>query len=373
MPVWIEVPLSSATKVALDNRALVLKACNLNPATPLVTVDDPSPKVKIHVDYLDEQVCESYRTSMISEKGRPGEYYFDAGAPEWDSFPCRHRHDESSCKCRWPIYHVGQDEAVFKQFAMPSFCWNVKGITKLRQKTEGMGIMVSGFFDEWRGFGMQLTDEEVVLVNRRRREESIESGEVPRQEIETGASPGLIFFEYGNGKGKQGYWDGVKFQEQCIDFIDVIEILYPGMQILLEVDHSSGHLKEQSDGLMVNAMGCNWGGKATPKRDSVIEEGCLGPALPEINGRTLTIGMTQRMVFSADDPPPFNDKKALPFDRPMTEEETVKEKLKRSKKSHNIPVQSNAGEELQEDIHEAPFVVQGYVGKNKGIFQVSGK
>jgi hypothetical protein len=49
-------------------------------------------------------------------------------------------------------------------------------------------------------------------------------------------------------KGKQGYWDGVKFQEQCTDFMDVLEILYPDMQILLEVDHSSGHLKEQPDG-----------------------------------------------------------------------------------------------------------------------------
>ena len=45
------------------------------------------------------------------------------------------------------------------------------------------------------------------------------------------------------------------------------------MQILLEVDHSSGYLEEQSDGLMVNAMNIRWGGKGDAKRDTVIEEG----------------------------------------------------------------------------------------------------
>ena len=249
---------------------------------------------------------------------------------------------------------------------MPSSCWNVKGMIKLRQKSEGMGIMVSGFFDEWRGFGLHLTNEEVVLINKIRKENYIQSGTAPRKDLELGSSPGLIYFEYGNGKGKQGYWDGVKFQEQCIDFMDAIEILYLGMQILLDVDHSSGHLKEQSDGLMVNAMGCNWGGKTIPKRNSVMEEGCLGSDPPSINGVALTIGMTQRMVFGPDDPPPFNDMKALPFDRPMTEAEVVKEQRKRSNKSR-----INNDEETKDESADAPFVVPGYVGKNKGIFQVT--
>jgi hypothetical protein len=71
-------------------------------------------------------------------------------------------------------------------------------------------------------------------------------------------SPGLVFFQY--GKSKEGYWDGQKFQEQCVQFVNAVEILYPTMQIVLEVVHSSGHLKEQSDGLMVNAMNVRWGG-----------------------------------------------------------------------------------------------------------------
>ena len=91
-------------------------------------------------------------------------------------------------------------------------------------------------------------------------------------------SPGLISFQY--GKNKDGYWDGEHFQKQCIDIMDVIEHIYPESQILLEVDHLSCHLKEQSNGLMTNAMGLKWGGKTTANRDTLIEEGCFGTDVP---------------------------------------------------------------------------------------------
>ena len=124
---------------------------------------------------------------------------------------------------------------------------------KLRPKSEDQGVMVSAIVDEWRDFGPQMTHEEIALVNNVRQERALADGSRQRAKISEGESPGLIFFQYGRGRGKEGYWDGLKFQEQCIDFMDVMEILYPNMQILLEVDHSSGHLKEISDGLMVNA------------------------------------------------------------------------------------------------------------------------
>ena len=182
--------------------------------------------------------------------------------------------------------------------------------------------------------------------------------------IEAGESPGLIFFQY--GKNKEGYWDGALFQAQCNDFINVIEILHPDMQILLEVDHSSGHLKEQSNGLMVNTMGLRWGGKTTPKRDSIIEEGCLGEDVPLINRRRLQIGMIQRMIFVEGDPPPFLDSNARPHDVPMNEEEKAKEMAKRKKRK------DSSNSTLGPDVEAAEeYAHPGYIGKNKGIFQVS--
>lgn len=85
---------------------------------------------------------------MMKTFGRPGECIYDLGSPEWSDFVCHHRHDSTDCKCKLPIYHIGQDEAAFKQCALPSRTWSVKGKTKLRPKTEGIGIMVSAVFDE---------------------------------------------------------------------------------------------------------------------------------------------------------------------------------------------------------------------------------
>lgn len=192
--------------------------------------------------------------------------------------------------------------------------------------------MVSAVFDEWRGFGLPLTESEIIQINDVRDARALAAGTVPRKRFLQGDSPGLTFFQYGNGKEKQGYWDGVKFQEQCIDFMDVLEILYPDMQILLEVDHSSGHLKEQSNGLMVNAMGMRWGGKTIPKRDSIMELGCLSANPPIINSKQLTIGSVQKMTFEVGDEGPFYEPGALRSDIPMNAEEKSKEKEKRKRR-----------------------------------------
>ena len=111
--------------------------------------------------------------------------------------------------------------------------------------------------------------------------------------------------------------------------------------MLLEVDHSSGHLKELSDGLMVNAMGLEWGGKTNPKRDSIMEHGCLGEDLPVIDGRKLAIGMLQKMIFQEGDPPPFQDLTALPNDRPITAEEKSRKSLGGLVKSNKLTVSSH--------------------------------
>jgi hypothetical protein len=239
--------------------------CGLEESLPIPTETFPDPYIMIHVDLLEESYHESYGMRMLETTGRPGDYFYDINDERWNDFPCRHRHDTNVCKCKSPLYQIGQDEAVFKQNALPSHYWTVKGRSKLRPKTEGQGIMISAVFCEFRGFGLPLKPEEVEKINAARALHNILTKILPS------GSPGLIFFQY--GKGKEGYWDWLKFQAKCIDFLSVLEILYPTMQVLLEIDHSSGHLKEQSDGLMVNAMGLRWGGKTTPKRDTLIEEG----------------------------------------------------------------------------------------------------
>jgi hypothetical protein len=85
-----------------------------------------------------------------------------------------------------------------------------------------MGIMVSAVFDEWRGFGLPLTVEVMTLSNTTLGTRALATGKPKPKKIKVGEFPGLIFFQYGSGKGKQGYSDGLKFQDQCNDFMDVL-------------------------------------------------------------------------------------------------------------------------------------------------------
>lgn len=78
----------------------------------------------------------------------------------------------------------------------------------------------------------------------------------------------------------EGYWTYDKFAVQVESIMDVVEVLYPQMQLVFEVDHSSNHLKGKEDGLDVNAMNLNWGGKQKQLRASTVCAGCLGDSTP---------------------------------------------------------------------------------------------
>ena len=80
--------------------------------------------------------------------------------------------------------------------------------------------------------------------------------------------------------------------------------------------------------------------------------------------------MLQKMIFEAGDPPPFNDLKALPDDTPMNPIQRAKELESRHRKTRTVPRTNEDVDGMNEDPN-APFVVSGYVGRNKGIFQVT--
>ena len=181
------MPLSSASEASLASRAMTLKASGLSTVLPGITESVPDPKVKIHVDYLDESCHEKYRLDMLKTFKRPGNYFYDLGDPMWTSFQCQHRHDPTVCRCQQPIYHVGQDKAIFKQNALSSYYWTIKGRSHLRPKSEGQGVMVSALFDEHRGLGVALTDEEIQVINQWRAANNYGRAILP------GESTGLIF------------------------------------------------------------------------------------------------------------------------------------------------------------------------------------
>ncbi|CAN0096509.1 unnamed protein product, partial [Ectocarpus sp. 13 AM-2016] len=137
-----------------------------------------------------------------------------------------------------------EDESVYKAYAREGKEWVVQGVRGLRKKTEGPGEMVSAFQDERHGFGLPLTDDGKEVLTR---------------------SPGLRFLQY--GKNKDGYWGYDEFKEQIEDVLDVLDVFEPDMQVVVEIDHSSGHTRQREDGLHVGNMNVKYGGKQKVLRD----------------------------------------------------------------------------------------------------------
>jgi hypothetical protein len=59
----------------------------------------------------------------------------------------------------------GQDESVFKAFAMNKSSWVIDGMVPKREKGEGPGLMVSAMQSYEFGFGLELSAEELEQVN----------------------------------------------------------------------------------------------------------------------------------------------------------------------------------------------------------------
>ncbi len=281
-----------------------------------------------------------------------------------------------SCRCTKRLYHLGQDEAIFKLFALPAFYWTVKGKGQLRPKTEGPGCMLSAFFCARRGFGFPMTAEELGRVNEYR----LTQGRAPLEK-----SPGNINFKY--GKHADGYWDSAKFAVQCVDMQDCLFVLYPDEQILQEVDQSAGHLAGKEDALDVDRMNQTYGGAQKNLHDTVIK--ALGAEVPIIiNTIThvpyqLAIDSIQHMQFSDEPgtPPPFYDPTAELLDRPLTDPiKIVAETAKRIKDNARMRAKylkeqaASPNLELVEpamlSLDPVTFFIPGYGGKPKGYKQV---
>jgi hypothetical protein len=62
-------------------------------------------------------------------------------------------------------------------------------------------------------------------------------------------SPFMLFFEYGYGSGKEGYWTYDHMCLQLKDCIDAIQALYPEFDTVRYFDHSCGHDRGRGDRL----------------------------------------------------------------------------------------------------------------------------
>ncbi|CAN0197693.1 unnamed protein product, partial [Ectocarpus sp. 4 AP-2014] len=219
----VNLPVSMAT----THSWMIALGCKYERATKSFYTDGHEKKdvVVYRGKYID---CIEFHVDLLRDNGSVDR--FDALRAE--------------CKCNRKVRHIGQDESVYKAYAREGKEWVVQGVRGLRKKTEGPGKMVSAFQDERHGFGLPVTDDGKEVLTR---------------------SPGLRFLQY--GKNKDGYWGYDEFKEQIEDVLDVLDVFEPNMQVVVEIDHSSGHTRQREDGLHVGNMNVKYGGKQKVLRD----------------------------------------------------------------------------------------------------------
>ena len=81
----------------------------------------------------------------------------------------------------------------------------------------------------------------------------------------------------------------------------------PDYQLLLEVEHSSGHTKKKENGWSIETMNLEWGGKQSILSSSKLTEKCLGGIMEyeaitkdknAIIYKRISVGEIQHTVFN---------------------------------------------------------------------------
>jgi hypothetical protein len=227
----------------------------------------------------------------------------DFERPAEADWKCDFQHTYEACRCHQPTRAIGQDESSFHGNEMSACVWSVDGHGKLRKKGKGATEMVSAFTVESRGLGLPLSADELRAVNEKR----AERGRAPLTE-----SPGTRHLQFGKDKDTV-WWNNEQMVEQTIDFMDAAEVVYPGHQLHMEFDWSSGHSKRSDDGLSVGSMNWGHGGKQHNLRPSKLTAACIGPHPTVRNGHDYAVraGEVQEFVYGVSTadrqvPPPFN-------------------------------------------------------------------
>jgi len=273
MPVWRTLKKGELEEVNAERRSSHAKAAGATmsegDAVPEIKgFDYKGPNGEELVEVLVDDVMDTAdREVLYPALGGMRSVRFEEAAQRAKA-ACR-RHTPETCKCGQLIFHLGQDESIYRANDGPSGRWYIRGEGKLLPKTPGVGVMVSLVVSELRGVGFKLSDAEFEQVNAWRAEHT-------KRPPLTSKDPGLVFLEYGTNK--EGYWNYEKMEEFVIDIMDAFDTLYPDMQLVLEVDWSSGHAKKIPEGLYATSMNLLYGGKQDIVRATEIKskEGYLG-------------------------------------------------------------------------------------------------
>ena len=182
------------------------------------------------------------------------------------------------------------------------------GTTAINPKEEGMGIMLSSFCSRDFGYGFDLSDAQLAIVNRFREGKECLDDEAALEVMQTKnknkltSSPFIQKFEY--GVNSEGFWN---YHHMVIQFEDVVDVLkalfHEQYHFIFFFDHSSGHDKTRPNGLTSSRMNKFFGGSQNIMRNSEIKNSSFLGEFHHDN--CLKIGDVQSMQYAESDSGPF--------------------------------------------------------------------
>ena len=289
----------------------------------------------------------------------------------------------------------GHDEVVAHEKALRSRCWHgSNGEVPLRPKDLGTSRHLSAMFSRMFGWNPVISEDELTQVNANRQgtkyiaeEQAIKLyGSAEKEPLSS--NEGSFYWSMRPGANNDGYWNLACFVVQLENLIDVCDVLYPGYQHVISLDHSNNHGGKRVGGLDSNTLNVSFGGAQPIFSPSILNnDSCLGQH-PKGHAEQLDVGDTQRYTFEEGDSGPYH----------MTPEQQVaskydidtgKEKITNLTKAQliaSIAESNNAPDNL--DRKRLPAlraiaermglptrtverkITQGWIGKAKGLLQL---
>ena len=139
-----------------------------------------------------------------------------------------------------PVIFYEQDEVIFKSNQDEFKSWVLPGMTPLRPKTEGAGLMISGF-RSWEDGWMVISASEKAALEVKLGRKFAYFYHWPVSE--GGDDMYYSFHKFDYGKNREGYWDGEKMIYQVDEILLVAELRFPGHEHRFLFDWSSCHDK----------------------------------------------------------------------------------------------------------------------------------
>ena len=293
-----------------------------------------------------------------------------------------------------PLIIFGQDECVFRQYCMNKKRWILPdGTAALLPKTDGQGIMFSSYTSRDFGHGFEMSDDDLIAVNKKREFEHYEDVESAK-EVQHGStkkpvltsSPFICTFDY--GKNREGYWTFSHLILQFEDIVDCLRVKFGDTyNFKFYFDNSSGHNKKRPNGLSSKSMNKYHGGIQTELlHDSEIkDESYLGEY--DVEGK-LKVGEIQTFQYKEGDIGPYyyspEERIARKNDQIIptkTVEHTynTKELIQRINESTALNIQlkisyAKASEIAKKEgislTYTKPKVIKGWLNKSKGMMQI---